>query len=75
MGKPHGLPSHAIAKDPPALTGLAGWTPRRRSALQGVASNDWGLSEIMELGLLVCGGRVPRRPAAHFGQMMDNGAV
>lgn len=36
---------------------------------------DWGLSENMELGLLVRGGRVPQRLAAHFRQMMDDGVL
>jgi phosphatidylserine/phosphatidylglycerophosphate/cardiolipin synthase-like enzyme len=36
---------------------------------------DWGLSENMELGLLVRGGGVPHRLAAHFRQMMDDGVL
>jgi phosphatidylserine/phosphatidylglycerophosphate/cardiolipin synthase-like enzyme len=36
---------------------------------------DWGLTENMELGLLVRGGAVPHRLAAHFRQLMDDGIL
>ena len=55
--------------------GLAGWTPRRRTTLRGVASQRLGPVRNTELGLLVRGGRVPHRLAVHSGQMMDDGAV
>jgi hypothetical protein len=33
MGKPHGVPSHAIAKDPPALTTATKISPEHAAAL------------------------------------------